>query len=224
MKLWIFGSSMCLPYKLHESEGWPFLLATHLCCDYVNFAEEACDNFFIYHSFLENYKKIDEKDLVIIGWSHPSRKSFVYNPKNPKHVSVVANGIMYQKQATTLFRSVHKVHGDWQNLKPKNSNVEFYDTYFNNYYSDYEQRCNFQSYLDSVRLRNVAKYLPFYFSKESVDQIEYHNNNFQLEFIIDNQVSISKIDLHMNATGHRLWADQLINQIENNELQQNIKI
>jgi hypothetical protein len=28
----------------------------------------------------------------------------------------------------------------------------------------------------------------------------------------------------MNAIGHRLWADQLINQIKNNELQQNIKI
>ena len=66
--------------------------------------------------------------------------------------------------------------------------------------------------------------MPFYFSKESVDQIEYHNNNFQLEFIINNQVSISKIDLHMNAIGHRLWTDQLINQIKNNELQQNIKI
>ena len=59
MKLWIFGHSMCLPYGLEEQQGWPALLSKKLDYEYVNFAQSGSDNFFIYHSFLENYKKIN---------------------------------------------------------------------------------------------------------------------------------------------------------------------
>ena len=98
-------------------------------------------------------------------------------------------------------------------MKPKHRNVEFYDQWFNNYYSDYEQRCNFQSYLDSVLLRVPSQYLPFYFSQESVNQIDQQNDNFMLEFIIKNQVLISKTDQHLNVVGHQLWANYLLTQI-----------
>jgi hypothetical protein len=214
MKLWIFGQSMSMHHGLQEQQGWPWLLSKLTGCEYINYAQPGADNFFIYHSFLENYKKIARDDLVIIGWSHPSRKSFVFNPDNPHHVRVAEKGLIYQTETKTLFRSYNPDPGKWQEMKPKKRDIEFYDNWFNNYYSDYEQRCNFQSYLDSVSSRVVSHYLPFYFSKESVDHIDQQNDNFMLEFIIKNKVEISKTDQHMNALGHQLWADHLIAQIK----------
>jgi hypothetical protein len=205
---------MCLPHGLEEEQAWPFLLSEKLDCEYVNFAQEGADNFFIYHSFLENYKKINQDDIIIIGWSHPSRKSFVFDPNNPIHVTTAKTGLVYQTETKTLFRSVSTTHGWVWSAKPKNSTVEFYDSWFNNYYSEYEQRCNFEAYMDSVARKVPCQYLPFYFSKESVDQIIKQNDNFMSEFIVENKVALSKIDQHMNATGHRLWTDHLIEQIK----------
>jgi len=87
MKLWIFGQSMCLPHGLNEEQGWPWLLSRQLNIDYKNFAQPGADNFFIYHTFLENCSLITQDDLVIIGWSHPNRKSFVLDDKNLFHKS-----------------------------------------------------------------------------------------------------------------------------------------
>ena len=215
MKLWIFGHSMCLPRGLEEEEqSWAFLLSKKLDCEYINFAQEGADNFFIYHSFLENYKKINQDDIIIIGWSHPSRKSFVFDPNNPIHVTTAKTGLVYQTETKTLFRSFNTTHGWVWSAKPKNSTVEFYDSWFNNYYSEYEQRCNFEAYMDSVVLKAPCQYLPFYFSNESVDQIVRQNDNFMLEFIVENKVALSKTDQHMNAIGHQMWTDHLIKQIK----------
>lgn len=214
MKLWIFGHSMCLPDGVEEKQGWPFLLSKKLACEYVNFAQAGADNFFIYHTFLEQYKNIAPNDLVVVGWSHPSRKSFVYDPDNPAHVAITPLGLTYQTETKTLFRSFNKHKGGWVwSSKPKNSSVGFYDFWFNNYYSKYEQQCNFEAYMDSVAHKVPCRYLPFYFSQESVDQIDRQNDNFMLEFIIQNQVAISKDNMHANAVGHRLWADHLYTQI-----------
>jgi hypothetical protein len=205
---------MSLPHLVQEQESWPAIVAKQLGCEYTNFAQHAADNFFIYHSFLENYKKIAKDDLIVVGWSHPSRKSFVFDPENPNHVLAAAKGLTYQTETKTLFRSFNPDSSRWQLMKPKNRNVEFYDHWFNNYYSNYEQRCNFQAYIDSVCVKSPAPYLPFYFSKESVDRINRQNDNFMLEFIIENQVAISETDQHMNAVGHQMWADYLIKQIK----------
>jgi len=99
-------------------------------------------------------------------------------------------------------------------MSPRPSGNAFYDTWFRNYYSEHEQRCNFQSYTDSVILRCQAQYIPFYFSKESVNQIVRQNDNFMSDFVIDNDVATSADDLHMNARGHELWTFYLKEQIQ----------
>jgi len=207
---------MCLPHGLDKEQTWPFLLSKKLNCEYINFAQEGSDNFFIYHSFLENYKKINQNDIVIIGWSHPSRKSFVFDPANPTHVAAAKTGLVYQTETKTLFRSFNPKHNNgwiWS-AKPKNSTVEFYDVWFNNYYSEHEQRCNFQAYMDSIILKVPCQYLPFYFSKESVDQMVRLNDNFMAEFVAENNVALSETDQHMNAAGHQMWTDHLIQQLK----------
>jgi len=217
MKLWIFGQSMCLPHGLNEEQGWPWLLSRQLNIDYKNFAQPGADNFFIYHTFLENCSLITQDDLVIIGWSHPNRKSFVLDDKNLFHQDILPNSLMYVTSTQTFFRSnniVPSTKSKWISLSPQPSGTEFYDIWFQNYYSDYEQRCNFQSYLDSVRLRIPAQYIPFYFSQESISQTIRQNNNFMLEFIVANNVAISKNDFHMNKIGHQLWANFLLEKIQ----------
>jgi lysophospholipase L1-like esterase len=36
-----------------------------------------------------------------------------------------------------------------------------------------------------------------------------------LDFIVDNNVAISKDDYHLNERGHQLWSDQIYNYIKN---------
>jgi len=68
--------------------------------------------------------------------------------------------------------------------------------------------------LDSVQLRAPVKYIPFYFSQESVAQISRQNDNFMLEFIIKHNVAIDENDFHMNSNGHQMWAKYLLTQIQ----------
>lgn len=217
MRIWIFGQSMCVPHGLPEDQGWPYLLSQKLNAEYTNFAQPAADNLFIYHTFLENHHKIRPTDLVIIGWSHPSRKSFVFDFDNPEHQKAIQGNLKYITETQTFFRSYNARSSDkikWQSMLPTPSGKKFYDHWFADYYSEYEQQCNFQAYMDSVQLKSVAPYIPFYFSRESVDNIARQNDNFMLDFIIDNGVAIGLDDYHLNADGHRLWAELLISQIK----------
>ena len=43
------------------------------------------------------------------------------------------------------------------------------------------------------------------------------NDNYMLEFTIENNVALSEDDFHLNATGHQLWADHLIKQINQDQ-------
>jgi len=212
MKLWIFGQSMSLPHLVDEHKFWGYLLAEGLSISYENFAQSGADNFFIYHTFLENSHLIADDDIVVIGWSHYSRKSFEYQPDNPQHIDVIDRSLKFTTKTRQLFRSYNptaSTFNKWKRLTPLNSGLEFYDTWFSNYYSEYEQRCNLTSYLDSVTLRCPCKYIPFYFSKESVNHLDLQTENFMLEFIHDNKCEINKNDIHLNESGHQLWADHL---------------
>ena len=97
MKLWIFGDSLSLPYHIdNESQGWPALLAQRLGCGFENFSKPAADNFFIYSSYNNMLSSIGSNDIVVIGWSHYSRKSFVLDHLNPAHVESEKTSYVYK--------------------------------------------------------------------------------------------------------------------------------
>jgi hypothetical protein len=101
-------------------------------------------------------------------------------------------------------------------LQPKDTGLAFFDTWFNNYFSEYEQRCNFQSYLDSVDCRVPCRYIPFYFSQESTTGLNINqHDNFMLDFVIAYNVAINEQDYHPDAQGHILWCRHLLKQIKN---------
>lgn len=220
-KLWIFGHSLCLPFNLkNPQDGWDQKLANELDVELINVAAPAVDNFYIYYKFLELRKKINPTDFVIIGWSHYSRKVFVVDPSNNKHQKLFNSSLIYQTEKATFMRNKNTIDGDptkWLTMKPSNRGIDFYDDWYGNYYNELEQKSNLQSYLESVRYTCPGKYIPFYFSHESIAGIDVGDDHagFITEFIIDNSVSISDNDFHLNEQGHRLWAEHMKNMIIN---------
>lgn len=202
--IWIFGDSSCLPSGLLDaSKGWPTLLSQLTNQEHKNFAQEAADNLYIYHTIISNLTNINKSDTVIVGWSHPQRKSFVYDSKHSEIIN--ENTILYQS-CPPFFRSKNQQKGSWSFKKPTKTNNKFFDTWFENYYSDYETRLNFLAYRNSVEKLLNCKYIPFYFSQDSVD---FNNENvlYYLDFVIENKVTISEINMHANEKGHKLMAD-----------------
>lgn len=68
---------------------------------------------------------------------------------------------------------------------------------------------NLKSYCDSIKLNCMGQYIPFFFSKESVEGMDVTGVGYILDFIRDHQLSLSNTDMHPNAQGHRLWANHL---------------
>ena len=214
--LWVFGHSGCLPYELKEAApGWTEVLAEKNKLNLVNFSELGADNFFIYSSFCNNKSFIKENDVVIIGWSHYSRKSFVLDRKNKNQINILDTSYLYTVNGTEFIRSKNVPNGDaskWLSMKPFSRGIEYYDIWFDDYYSAHEQKCNFQSYVDSVLYTCPGKYIPFFFSQESVHGVDISKNNhagFMTEFIVDNQFQLSEKDMHLNEIGHQAWAKHL---------------
>lgn len=220
--LWVFGSSLCLPFNLKPSaKAWPELLAHKLDADCVNFSQPGADNFFIYQCYLYNKKNIKNTDILIIVWSHYSRKCFVYEKNNPEHNNVYDQSLKYQTGSNTFIRNNNPTRSldFWLSMKPVDTECLFYDRWFKNYYSEYEQKCNFQSYLDSVEYSNHCEYLPLFFSKESVTDIRLQpksDNVYMSDYILENNLSISDTDPHLSQIGHELWADYLCKLLDLN--------
>lgn len=212
--LWVFGHSLCLPFNLEKSAtGWVDLLAEKNNLNPLNYSQPGADNFYIYRSFLNNKKFIKENDIVIIGWSHYSRKSFVLDRNNKNQTALIDTSLVYKSNGIEFIRNNNPINGDsnkWLSMKPVERGVDYYDNWFNNYYSKYEQQSNFQSYLDSLNY-NFPNYIPFFFSKESIEGIDTPQTHagFITEFIIENKFQISKEDIHLSETGHISWANHL---------------
>lgn len=220
--LWIFGQSQCLPYDLADKNfGWDKILSIKLGCAVKNLAKAGADNLFIFYSILEHIQSIKTNDIVVVGWSHPSRKTFILNQKQSKKLK--NSSIVYDTHKHLFFRSKgHPVHSikdtmhKWFSMKPKQSGIGFYDTWFRDYYNMEEQKINFQSYIWSVdALMRKATYVPFYFSADSIKDLKNVSKKMCMaEFVKANRVAISNSNAHMNLKGHRLWAKKIYKEIK----------
>ena len=130
---------------------------------------------------------------------------------NSTHIDNIVNGKVFKVKDKEFFRSQNPVNDNRQkmlSLLPKVTGNAYYDTWFNNYYSEYEQLRHLQCYQDSVTLNCPGRYYPYFF-------------NDVLNWIKDNNVAISQNDQHFNKDGHRLWAKKLleeINDVPNNRI------
>jgi lysophospholipase L1-like esterase len=214
--IYVLGDSLSTAYDLKEDQGWPYKLSKKLELDLVNLAVPAGDNFFIYNSYLSILDKINQDDIVLIGWTHFSRKTFVYDSTNPAHKEAISKGRHYKLPDVDLFRSFNtgtKNKDTYLNFGPRQSNFPFFDTWYDNYYSEFEQKCNLQSYHNSVCLTCVGKYVPFFFSQSSVGGTRLPESLTALDFIIERNLYLSEDNMHFNETGHDLWSELLYEKI-----------
>lgn len=221
-RLWVFGHSMCLPFDLNAGTlGWDQLLAQQLGTELKNLAQPASDNLYIYSQYQQHLKYIQPSDIVIVGWSHYSRKLFPIDLDNPKHKAASEVSKLYPTPEITFMRLVQKRRVNdldkWRKMVPQQSGIDFYDTWFQDYYNKYEQQINLQSYLDSVQLTCPGLYVPFYFSKESTNgvRIDGSHGGYALEYVLENKVAISEDNLHFSEIGHQQWCQHLLACINN---------
>ena len=110
--LWVFGHSLCLPFNLSKlSTGWAEQLAEKNNLVLLNYAQPGADNFFIYSSFLNNRSNIKHDDIVIIGWSHYSRKSFVLDRSNKNQTNLLDSSLLYNSNGIEFIRSNNPING-----------------------------------------------------------------------------------------------------------------
>ena len=222
-KIWIFGQSHCLPYSLEDNRlGWDSLLSKKLKCRFRNFAGAGADNLFIFSTILQNIGKIKPYDIVVVGWSHPSRKTFILDETQQKKLAT--NSTRYITPLHNFYRNKPHTKSDmkdtlkkWLSMKPKESGIEFYDQWYKNYFNLAEQKINFRGYLiavESLLSKNI--YLPFYFSADSVQGIVKRAEKMCVtEFVRDNNLAISNTNAHMNYKGHSLWANKIYKKVQN---------
>lgn len=220
MKIWIFGDSLSLPFNLkNEKDGWPSIVATKLNAPVENLAQPAADNFLIYHLYKSNAHKIQPNDIVIIGWSHYSRKTFILDRNNPEHLRDINRSLVYNSGNDELFRSNNDTPDDankWKTFSPLKVNDKlFFDNWFRNYYSATEQKINLEAYHYAVKTTSPKKYIPFFFSEENIAGTSINTELFILEFILKNNVALTDTDTHPNESGHSLWADIILREINN---------
>jgi hypothetical protein len=204
-----------LPYHIEsDAQGWPALVAQKLNCEHENFAKPAADNFYIYSSYQYALPNIKQNDIVVVGWSHPSRKSFVLDRSNPLHVNSLEYSVLYETDIEFI-RSKNQLNDTlekWKKLSPVPRNKPFYDTWYRDYYSDTEQKFNLVAYHGSVDSTCPGLYVPFFFSEESISNTDIvPQAGTMLEFITKHSCFISPQDSHLSSTGHQLWADNIFN-------------
>lgn len=219
--LWIFGDSLCLPFNI-EAPAWPEILAQDLGLNLCNLAQPSVDNLYIYYSVRGCLKKIQKNDQVIIGWSHPNRKTWIYNPDNQHHRSVLPKSTSWQNHDLQFFRSNRETTLKYiwpkYNMQTQNSNVEYFDLWYDEYFNLAEQKTHLQSFIDSTILF-LPHHIKFFFSEESITGIDSHDTKplYMLDFIKTHGLAISKDDLHPNAQGHQIWAKLLLDRILSKE-------
>ena len=222
--LWVFGHSACTNYNLPNSESWPSLLSKKIGCELINQSYPASDNLVIFTSIIESNHKINTGDLVVVGWSHPLRKTFVFNKDNLHQQHCLNKSMKIETPKQTFIRS-QGTYGDananitfWQNMVPVKKSIEYYDDWYDRYFNITEQKINFQAYLNATKtLLKGKKYLPFYFSKESVRGVLLENKNddlYWLEYLKSNKdYRISDKDHHFNAVGHQQWSNVIFDKL-----------
>jgi len=214
--LWTFGDSftyghLCnegskdkvyLKYKKENDDIWPNHLGKLLNYKVCNFGKTGASNDFIFDTLIDNFDKIKEKDVVIIGKTIYGRNNF---PKNNRWLDVSADF------------EINPFKNYWHPFLEKNFTKEEYDTIINfQYYFSYNNlyQIRYDNRFDFIKNRLInEKKIHFcyvwYVSDENI-------RNF--EKICD--ATNNKIDdYHFSFTGHYEFAKFLKAEID----KQNIK-
>ena len=199
MTIWVFGDSFSTNYKVDIEQSWPEIIGVKLKQEVRNFAHQAVDNFFIYSNYVDQKSKIQSEDIVLLQWTIPSRKMFIFDENNTSHkVAVQSDNISITRNNITYFRSdTKKIKGWLPSINNKDHGIEFFDNWYKNYFDMKECNLNLQAYKTASRADNTIHL--------SFDRM--------LNFIRKNKLYISEDDLHPNPQGHKRLANNIMEKI-----------
>ena len=220
-KLWVYGASNCLPWKLDsEDQCWANILSKKLNAQLVNRACNGCDNLYIYHCINIDKKLHMPDDIVIVAWSHPNRKTFVLDKTNINHIEQIQKNALVYDGTPVFFRSDNEkttnIAQSFIKMTPIVSGNSFFDKWFEDYYSGYEQRLLLKSFIESTKFSIKNNKFFMYFSKESIENvIDEKDTLCYLEYVKETKTFLSKDDLHCNTQGHAQLAEYIWKKIKN---------
>jgi hypothetical protein len=117
-KLWQYGCSISLGEEATRPYG--LLAAEHYGYELVQQSESSSSNPHIAIKFCEQYKDITSDDLVIFGWSHPSRNSWYNNHLDKwEHLNYIQQkkmGSLLTASAVDYVKNQHTRNGYVENL------------------------------------------------------------------------------------------------------------
>jgi lysophospholipase L1-like esterase len=199
MTIWIFGDSFSTNYKIPLEQSWPEIISKKLDREVKNFAHKAVDNFFIFHNYINQKSQIQNDDVVLLQWTIPSRKMFIFDKNCRSHqVAIQSDNISVTRNNLTYFRSAPKNPKRWlPSFTNEDHGIEFFDNWYKNYFNLKECEVNLQAYKDACKSNNII-------------QLSF---NRILNFITKNKLYLSEDDLHPNAEGHKRLANNIMEKI-----------
>ena len=199
MTIWIFGDSFSTNYKIPLEQSWPEIIGKKLNREVKNFAHQAVDNFFIFHNYINQKSQIQNDDVVLLQWTIPSRKMFIFDKNCRSHqVAIQSDNISVTRNNLTYFRSAPKNPKRWlPSFTNEDHGIEFFDNWYKNYFNLKECEVNLQAYKDACKSNNII-------------QLSF---NRILNFITKNKLYLSEDDLHPNAEGHKRLANNIMEKI-----------
>ena len=131
MTIWIFGDSLSTNYQVELEQSWPEIIGKKLHREVKNFAYQAVDNFFIYSNYINQKANIQFEDIVLLQWTIPSRKMFLFNKNNSSHnLAIESDNISITRNDITYFRSDNKKAKGWlPSFTSKDHGIEFFDNW-----------------------------------------------------------------------------------------------
>ena len=198
MTIWIFGDSFSTNYQVKLEQSWPEIIGKKLDREVKNFAHEAVDNFFIYSNYVNQKTNIQFEDIVLLQWTIPSRKMFIFDENNSSHKAAIeSNSISSTRNDITYFRSDLATKGWLPSLTNRDHCIDFFDNWYKNYFDIRECNINLKAYQDASKSKNTINL--------SFDRM--------LNFITENKLYISEEDLHPNPEGHIRLANNIMEKI-----------
>ncbi len=154
-KLYVFGDSHTQSFQSHQNaksnwaidyinylgycpKNYPDLISDYYGIEVINNGKGGCSNYTIFDNFIENYEKIEPKDIVIFGWTSEGRfrianevNDFVdvtpFNPHPPQNDDVpkkVTDTISYNKVNYNIWwKEISNFIKIAKGLLPNNKNI-----------------------------------------------------------------------------------------------------
>jgi hypothetical protein len=228
MKLFTIGCSFTEGQDLqnHKTECYTHRLAEKLNLEYFNFGSCGASNDYIFRKVFEliNSNTIHTEDILIIQWTHYSRKELpvIYNKKNWYHYIPNSLHAYQDKKITRQGKNLSvqnehmnlKLHDDMVELESKNKKIlEDYIVTF--LHEDYQKNTtiNYITALYAYLEYSHYKHIHFFGWNDCLLENVYGMGNNILQDSFAGYTD-TYLNNHPNKEGHEKWANLLFEKIK----------